>query len=52
MYVNDLIALFDPAVLASMEAIPVARCHFIDVAIGTTGAIIKCYLGGAARVIE
>src|SRR5262249_32179104 len=33
MYVYDLISLFDPAELTLIEAIPVARRRFIDVAI-------------------
>ena len=33
MHVHELISLFDAAVLASKEAIPVAHCRFIDVAI-------------------
>src|SRR5262249_11752426 len=32
-YVHELVPLFDPAVLAPVEAIPVAHCRFIDVAI-------------------
>jgi hypothetical protein len=39
MYVHDLVALFDPAVLAPIEAIPVAHRRFIDIAIRPAAGI-------------
>ena len=51
MYVHDLVSLFDPAVLAPKEAIPVAHRRFIDVAI-RPAAGIQHYLVGATCVTD
>ena len=51
MYVHDLVSLFNPAVLASIEAIPVAQCRFIDVAIRATAGIQR-YLVRATCVTD
>ena len=39
MYVHDLVPLFDPAVLAPIEPIPVTHGRFIDVAVRPAAAI-------------
>ena len=39
MYVHDLVSLFDPAGLASIEAIPVTHRRLIDVAIRPAAGI-------------
>ena len=51
MYVHDLVPLLDPAIFASIEAIPVAHRRFVDVAIRpATG--IQPYLVRAACVAD
>jgi len=51
MHVQDLISLLDPAVLASIEAIPVTHGSFIDVAIGAVAGIQRDFVR-AVRVID
>src|SRR5262249_34908535 len=49
MYVHNLVSLLDPAELALIEAIPITRGRFIDVAIGTV-ARIERYLVRATGI--
>jgi hypothetical protein len=51
MHVQDLISLLDPAVLATIKAIPVAYGSFIDVAIGTVAIIYRDFVC-AMRVVN
>ena len=51
MYVHDLVSLFDPAVFAPIEAIPVAHRRFIDVA-NRPAAGIQRYLVRATCVTD
>lgn len=44
MYVHDLVSLFDPAILAPMEAIPVTHSRFIDVAIRPAARIHRHFV--------
>ena len=51
MYVHDLVSLFDPAGLASIEAVPITYRGFIDVAIRPAAGIQR-YLVRAACVTD
>src|SRR5215469_2933284 len=51
MHVHDLVSLFDPAVLASIDSIPVAHRRVIDVAIGPVAGIQRDFVR-AVRVTE
>lgn len=44
MYVNDLVSLFEPPVLASEEAIPVTHRRFVDVAIRPAASIQRHFV--------
>ena len=39
MHIDDLVPVFDPAELASVESVPITGCRFIDVAIRTAAGI-------------
>src|SRR6266478_6596252 len=44
MYVHDLVSLFDPTGLASIEAIPVTHRSFVDVAIRPAARIQRYFV--------